>query len=177
LVGHSYGGPIVSAVCDRLRERVAHAIYLDALTPKDGETIFPGGSVEAVLARYGELKDGYLAEPGDPAGFGVTDATPDLKAWVSRHLTPHLLGTWIQPVRLPNGGSDGLPRTFIFCSGKPAVAASAQARLDAFKADPSWGYAELPTGHDSMVTMPRETAELFVSIADGAITDGQRRAG
>jgi pimeloyl-ACP methyl ester carboxylesterase len=169
LVGHSYGGVIVSGVCDRMKSRVAHAIFLDAIVPKDGETVLPGGTAEAAKARFGELQDGYLAASPDPAGFGVTGKMPDIRAWVLRRLTPQLLGTWTQPIKLPNGGSDGVPRTFIYCSDKPAANIAAErARLARFQNDPSWNYRELPCGHDAMVILPRETAEMFVSIAESA---------
>ncbi|MDX2224964.1 MAG: alpha/beta hydrolase family protein [Rhodospirillaceae bacterium] len=166
LVGHSYGGVIVSGVCDRMKDRVAHAVYLDAIVPRDGDTVLPGGTAEAARARFGELQDGYLAAPPDPKGFGIGADMAAERAWVLRRLTPHLLGTWTQPVRLPNGGSDGVPRTFIYCSDKPGASAEAErARLARFRDDPTWTYRELPCGHNSMVILPRETADLFVEAA------------
>lgn len=169
LVGHSYGGVIVSGVCDRMKSRIAHAIYLDAIAPKNGDTVLPGGTAEVARARFGELQDGYLAAPPDPNGFGVTEKLAAERAWVLRRMTPHLLGTWTQPVMLPNGGSDGVHRTFIYCNDKPAANAEAErARLARFRDDPTWNYRELPCGHDSMIILPRETAEMFVSIAGAA---------
>ena len=38
LVGWSYGGMIVAGVADRVPERVAQIIYLDADVPRDGDT-------------------------------------------------------------------------------------------------------------------------------------------
>ncbi|HPU51421.1 MAG TPA: alpha/beta fold hydrolase, partial [Burkholderiaceae bacterium] len=35
LVGHSYGGNVITGVADRLRERVRHYVYLDAVVPDD----------------------------------------------------------------------------------------------------------------------------------------------
>ncbi|WGK65682.1 alpha/beta fold hydrolase [Croceiramulus getboli] len=39
LVGHSYGGMVVTGVADKLPERIAHLVYLDAFVPKDGESV------------------------------------------------------------------------------------------------------------------------------------------
>ena len=36
LVGHSYGGSIITAVADRVPDRVAALVYLDAVIPTDG---------------------------------------------------------------------------------------------------------------------------------------------
>jgi pimeloyl-ACP methyl ester carboxylesterase len=38
LVGHSYGGMVITGVVDRIPDRIAHVIYLDALLPEDGES-------------------------------------------------------------------------------------------------------------------------------------------
>lgn len=169
LVGHSYGGVIVSGVCDRMKDRVAHAVYLDAIVPRSGDTVLPGGTAEAARARFGELRDGYLAPPPDPRGFGIGEDMAAERAWVLRRLTPHLLGTWTQPVVLANGGSDGVPRTFIYCSDKPGVPAeTVRAHVARFRDDPTWRYRELPCGHNSMVILPRETAQEFVAAARSA---------
>ena len=38
LVGHSYAGLVISSVANRLPQRIAHLVYLDAMVPEDGET-------------------------------------------------------------------------------------------------------------------------------------------
>lgn len=38
LVGHSYGGSIISGVADAVPERVRTLVYLDALVPEDGDS-------------------------------------------------------------------------------------------------------------------------------------------
>jgi pimeloyl-ACP methyl ester carboxylesterase len=39
LVGHSYGGMVVTGVADRVPERVKHLVYLDAFVPADGQSL------------------------------------------------------------------------------------------------------------------------------------------
>jgi pimeloyl-ACP methyl ester carboxylesterase len=39
LVGQSYGGMVITGVADRVLERVAHLVYLDAALPEDGESL------------------------------------------------------------------------------------------------------------------------------------------
>src|ERR1700730_16056499 len=36
LVGHSYGGMVITGVADRIPHKIKRLIYLDALIPKDG---------------------------------------------------------------------------------------------------------------------------------------------
>ena len=167
LVGHSYGGMIISGVCDAIKDRIAHAVFLDAMIPKDGDQVVNGRTMKDIEEIFGPLEDGFLAPPPNST-FGVPESMTDAVAWMKRRLTPQLTGTWLQKIALPNGGSDGLPRTFVFCSDRPTMSEAQQARIDMVKNDPTWHYAELPTGHDSMITMPVETAQLFEQIADGA---------
>jgi pimeloyl-ACP methyl ester carboxylesterase len=56
LVGHSYGGMVITGVADRLPDRIKSRIYLDALLPENGE------SVNALLPeRIGQVQpDGYI---------------------------------------------------------------------------------------------------------------------
>lgn len=39
LVGHSYGGMVVTGVADRIPDRLTHLVYVDALVPEDGESV------------------------------------------------------------------------------------------------------------------------------------------
>ena len=40
LVGHSYGGMVISGVADRVPEKVATLVYLDAFLPENGRSCF-----------------------------------------------------------------------------------------------------------------------------------------
>jgi pimeloyl-ACP methyl ester carboxylesterase len=39
LVGHSYGGMVITGVVDQVPERIAHLVYFDTFVPRDGESI------------------------------------------------------------------------------------------------------------------------------------------
>ena len=131
-----------------------------------------GATLEEAEERLGPFIDGYLAPPPEPVTFGIPDHMTEELTWVRRRVTPHLLGTWTQQFTFMNGGSDGIPRTFIYCSDKPTLTAAQTARLQSFQDDPSWAYDELPCGHDAMVILPLETAEMFERIAKAPRPDG-----
>src|ERR1051325_5380741 len=40
LTGQSYGGMVITGVADRAPERVTHLVYLNALVPQNGESVF-----------------------------------------------------------------------------------------------------------------------------------------
>ena len=47
LVGHSYGGMVATGVADRVPQRIAQRVYLDAFVPRDGQALFDLISPEA----------------------------------------------------------------------------------------------------------------------------------
>src|ERR1700741_1047886 len=58
LLGHSYGGMVATGVADRVRDRIAQLIYLDAFVPRDGQSLFDLNEVARphmeALARSGD---------------------------------------------------------------------------------------------------------------------------
>jgi pimeloyl-ACP methyl ester carboxylesterase len=172
LVGHSYGGMVITGVADHLPERLAHLVYLDAFVPRDGECLldlFPETARKDTLARARREGDGWRSPPQhEEQPFGVT--APADCAWVSGKLTPHPVKSWTEPVRRANPVALALPRTFIECTATGWFRSFAErARSEA-----GWTYRELPTGHDAMVTMPQELADRLLELIE---TCGDRHAG
>ena len=46
LVGYSYGGMVMTGVAERVPERLAHLVYLDAFVPHDGESLIDSSRME-----------------------------------------------------------------------------------------------------------------------------------
>ncbi|MBM4270793.1 MAG: alpha/beta hydrolase [Deltaproteobacteria bacterium] len=40
LVGHSYGGMVITGVADRIADRISHLVYVDAALPDPGQSLF-----------------------------------------------------------------------------------------------------------------------------------------
>jgi pimeloyl-ACP methyl ester carboxylesterase len=59
LVGHSYGGMIITGVADRLPDRIQRLVYLDALLPENGENV--NGITPPKLKK--PVKNGYVIAP------------------------------------------------------------------------------------------------------------------
>lgn len=97
-----------------------------------------------------------------PEFLGVPKDHPSYQ-WVADNLTPHPLKTWLDPISLKNGGSDGLPRTYLHCVSPVLPNASFGYHAEQIRNDPGWKYQSLPTGHDAMVTLPDELVTIFAS--------------
>ncbi len=155
LVGHSYGGVIISGVAEKLPTRIQRLVYLDALVPKSGEPLFV---LPPDMAKT--LVDGFRMASFPAEMFGVPKEHP-LYAWVARRLTDMPAATMTTPVAV-TGAWRNLPKSYIECTAnllEGTRAGAAQAKAE------GWDYHMLATGHDAMVTMPRELAALLQKLA------------
>jgi pimeloyl-ACP methyl ester carboxylesterase len=166
LVGHSYGGMVITGVADRAADRVGHLVYLDAATPADGQSLaeLAAPLMNAARARA-RVVDGVelVLYPGtEPMpNYGVTD--PEAVAWMAERLTPHPFRCFEQPLRLANEAAvRKIPETQIVCTS--TLATRDPARMEpARAAGRLW---DIDTGHDLMITEPGKVAELLLRLAD-----------
>jgi len=153
LVGHSYAGMVISGVADRIPERIARLVFLDAMVPEDGETA--ADVIPITKQLVDSAVDGWRVPP--MGLFGVTD--PDDVAWLRSMLSDQPVRCLTEPVRLGNPAAAAIPRTHIHCvAGQPAG-------ITRRPVPPGEPVRELPTGHDCMITMPAELTKLLVEAA------------
>jgi pimeloyl-ACP methyl ester carboxylesterase len=77
LVGHSFGGLVISGVADAMPERIRHLVYLDSLVVEGGKSPFDSLPPEVASARKKaaeESSGGLSLPPPPPSAFGVSDA-------------------------------------------------------------------------------------------------------
>ena len=160
LVGHSYGGVVVEGVCDRAKERIAHALFLDSPRPRHGQPALANISRHELAERFGPLVDGYMAPPPPPERFGIAPDHP-LRTWFMHQLTDHPVFTFVEPLDLPRRGSAGMSRTYIRCSRTDAVPETDLELLE----DGSWSYRQIRSGHDVMLLEPALTASILMAAA------------
>jgi pimeloyl-ACP methyl ester carboxylesterase len=161
LVGHSYGGMVITGVAELAAHRLSHLVYLDAFIPQDGQALLDtlpdhGASVRKIAAESG---DGWKVPVGK-ATFGVTDEA-DVK-WMVARMTPQPFRPFVEPVRLTNPTALALPRRYILCrQDKPTLFDSHAQRASR----EGWGYSELQTGHDTMITVPEALGNILLEVA------------
>ena len=163
LVGHSYGGMAVTGVADRVPERIAHLVYLDALIPEDGDTAFgllPPGMADARRQAVRDQGAGIAFPVPPPDAFPI-DAGP-LKDWFMRHLRPHPVGTYETPVRLRRPAGAGLPVTYVEYTD-PALPSIEPSRERA-RAKRGWQLMRLPVIHDAEVKTPDRVTGLLAGV-------------
>lgn len=170
LVGHSYGGMVITGAADALRGRVRHLVYLDAAVPADGDSLasfVPGMTPEELRRRESAFRsmapDGTWLPPIPPAMVGVTD--PADAQWLQRRLRAHPLRTWLDPISLRNGGHAGIRKTYVVAANPPTTAMGYPRVAEALRADGEWACHEIACGHDMMVAEPVRTAALIAEAA------------
>jgi pimeloyl-ACP methyl ester carboxylesterase len=165
LVGHSYGGMVVTGVADRAPDRVGRLVYLDAACPLNGQSLVDVGGphLQAVRAA-GRLVDGVeviVAPDLDLIrNFGVTD--PDDMAWMQERLSWQPWKCFEEPLKLENQEAfQAVPQYQIIATSPLPVrnpAAIDEARL----AGRLW---EIDGGHDLMIIRPDAVAAALSEVA------------
>ena len=145
LCGHSYAGMVVSGVADRMPERLAALVYVDAFVPDDGEAWWDlAGDYFRKLAIDGSAADGFSVAPPPSPG----DA----------RRVPHPLASFRQSIHLTGRWQEVREKMFIYATGWAETPFTAQ--YERLKADPAWIVKTLPTGHDIFGKAPDEFLAL-----------------
>ena len=174
LVGHSYSAMVITGVVDQVPERIAHLVYLDTFVPRDGESMADiAPMVIRLLRKQAQAHgDGWRVDPQQKRPFGVkgiygVTIEPDL-SWVRSKVTPQPLKTFEQPLHLKNPAIvSAKPRTHIDCTGGGfffSLMRHILARRALPPREAGWRLRQLPTGHDAMITMPRELADVLLEV-------------
>jgi pimeloyl-ACP methyl ester carboxylesterase len=173
LVGHSYGGRVITGVADALLDagavKLHHMVYLDAVVPLSGESWSSTHSAEVIAARvqsakaYEKISGVAAFVAPDASAFGLTGEDA---AWVNRRQTPQPLGVYLdgddaQALRFDAVRLAQQTRTFINCS-QPALATIETSR-QRVRADASWRWLDMATGHDPMVSEPAELTQHLLT--------------
>ncbi len=165
LVGHSYGGMVITGVADRAANRVGRLVYLDAANPRNGQSLVDvAGPVIEAVRPMGEVVDGVelvlLPAPGAGRFYGVTDDAD--VAWMDDRLTGHPWRCFEQELELANEDAlQAIPQYHVVCTS--TLATRDRDLMDKARADGRlW---EIDTGHDLMITEPRAVADALLEIA------------
>jgi pimeloyl-ACP methyl ester carboxylesterase len=162
LCGHSYGGLVITGVADRLPDRIACLVYIDAMLPKDGDSAF--SLVPALLAPFVGLSaalGGTMVAPWPSAAFGVG---PQHQAWVDARLTPHPLACLTQRLSLTGAYRTIAKRILIWDSTETGARPFADV-YEAERGTPETHVFALEGSHDLMIDNPQGLAEILNALA------------
>lgn len=172
LVGHSYGGVVITQVANDIPERLAKLIYVDSAPLPDGAAQIDFNEPEE-LAAY----EKSVAEKGDgwqlplpswkelEQGDNLKDLTAKDKKHIEKLATPQPFNASRQKLSLKNKARRKLPKvviltTFTAAQAKEMIAGGNP--LFREMDDPKLAFIELPTGHYPMFSRPKELTEILL---------------
>jgi len=155
LVGHSYGGMVITGAADQAHSRVQAMVYADAYVPEDGESLW-----SLTTLNYRER---FIA---GAAADGLTCApSPHLDG----RCRPHPIATFLQAIRLTGAWRSVRSKTFIAAGGwegSPFIGL-----YERLRADPEWATHRLDCAHDIPRLAPEALTRILLAIpgARGAV--------
>jgi hypothetical protein len=159
LVVHSYAGFPGSGALEQIHDRVASIVWLDAFKPENGQreidyaSPFGRQGIQEGLAK-GEA--GHRPPPAKTFSFSEKDY-----AWLDSKMTPHPIGTAVQPIRLTGKRETVARKTYIRAPKYPQPAFDKA--LAECRADISWQtIVNESSGHDVMVDQPEWLANMLM---------------
>lgn len=149
LVGHSYGGMVITGVADRVPDRIRRLVYVDAFVPNDGE------SVIGILGSRGN----WLKE--------MTKGDYIVPIWVKPDQrppkdVPQPLKTFTEPIILKNKAGLSVPGTYIL-----TVEAGKEPKDDEFWSqaqrakERGWPTLQLTADHNAQWSAPEALVEML----------------
>jgi pimeloyl-ACP methyl ester carboxylesterase len=160
LVGHSYGGMVVTGVADAVPDKVASLVYLDAFVPTDGQSLFsvlPADRPQPAAAPG----EGWLTAPLPVEAFG--DPSQEVRDFVARKGMSQPTACFSQPVKLTGGIGRIRHKTYIYCNDPEPTAFTPF--YETLRNKPGWVVHTLPCTHFVQMDMPEELTTLLLQAA------------
>jgi pimeloyl-ACP methyl ester carboxylesterase len=165
LACQSYGGMVATGVANRVPERLAHLVYLNALVPEDGQSVFDL-TPPAFRRRFEEATQATGEGWRIPAPAFEDD--PVIAAFSRGRYVATPLLPFTEPIRL-GPLPDDLARTYIWCTadqeGLSGVADLMRPFAERARHDPRWRFHQLDAIPDAYIHIPHTVADLFDAAA------------
>jgi len=156
LVGHSYGGMVISGVAEAMEKSIASFVMLDAFFPESGQALI---DLAAPAVRDGLLaaqRDGASTVP--PRSAAMFNVNENDRAWVDAQCTPQPIQCMLRKLSLSGARERIARKSYIRAANYPSPpfdAALEKARSR------GWRTYEVACGHDVMLDAPERLAEIL----------------
>lgn len=150
LIGHSYGGMVITGVADAIPDRIAKLVYVDAFVPEDNESV--RSITKSDFASF-ELVNGYIIPPWVPKG-----KTPPKDV-------PHPMKTFTDSISLKNPARLNIATTYILTVDKGLDPTKDDFALQADRANKKgWPVLQLEADHNPQWSAPEEFVKMLKTI-------------
>lgn len=161
LVGHSYGGMVITGVADKEWEKISKLVYLDAFLPRDGQCLNDMSGPErarAMVDLANERGEGWKVPR--PDGSISADLPEEDRKWLWDLTGMQPLATMTQKLRLENNHLKIRDKVYVLAS--EYIGSPFHQFAEWTRGQDDWRTFELPTHHHLLQSMPAETADILM---------------
>ena len=153
LVGHSYGGMVVTGVADSIPERIKKVIYLDAIIPDVNQA-----AIQALALNESTASNSFNAKDGVVVPVWVKDTTKTPRD------VPHPIATFTQPLKYSAEKLSKIPVTYIFTYEQNQ---GGKEKDDFYRfylkaKDKNWKIVELEASHNPQIDKLNELVAILL---------------
>lgn len=166
LVGHSYGGAVITQTAERHASKVKALVYVAAFLLRDGQSTLDAasGDESALNGRIVPIGDGRAAIV-DPcvrrSAFYARCSEEDI-ALARLSLAPEATAGFATPMRTTQGNFGRVPRHYVECTDDRAITIANQRRMQA--ALPCRWTVTLETDHSPFFSAPDALADALLAV-------------
>jgi pimeloyl-ACP methyl ester carboxylesterase len=154
LVGHSYGGMVITGAAACIKDRLSHLVYIDAFLPRAGECAWDLLPWQPEVFETLRLKNKpWQVEPVDKMTY-----FPELESFDMERSTPMTIRTHSD--LLPSATTD-IQGTYIECTQEPSFFGEIAKRA---KSD-GMRHVTIEAGHYVIITHSSEVVEILKEAA------------
>jgi pimeloyl-ACP methyl ester carboxylesterase len=162
LVGHSYGGMVVSGVADKIPERIQHLVFLDAFQPADGQSLYD----ITHRANNSTPADHYRVAPP------VRNEQPDHPEvrWAAQRRQPQSRACFEEKVKLSMPLEERpFSLTYIVATERPDPSPQFDETAERLRGNPRWTVRQVAGAHSMQLTHPTELSNLLLELFAGKV--------
>ena len=149
LVGHSYGGMVISGVAEQIPDRIKQLVYLDAFVPNNGESLFASRGPNGDAMTNPHTKDGFVNY-----FFGPTKPTPPTDV-------PQPLKTFTEPLAITNPAVPKIKTSYILMTVNGDTQKAGFAPFAERAKQRGWPILTVEGGHYAMRDQPANLVKVL----------------
>ncbi|WP_251029771.1 alpha/beta fold hydrolase [Pedobacter sp. ISL-64] len=168
LVGHSFGGIVVSAVAEQIPLQIKKLVYVAAYIPQNGESLLTIANTDAAsqVGKYLQIDEkagiAGIAKEGIASTF-VADAPKGVQDYVTTHFRAEPLVPLASPVMLSAANFGRVAKIYIHTYNDQVNSLALQQKM--VKATDITRFYGLPSSHTPFVSMPLTLAAIIAGEA------------
>lgn len=161
LVGHSYGGMVITGVADQVWQSISRIVYLDAFLPTNSQGLsdLTGPEHAQGMKKLADAHgDGWRVPR--PEGSVPPDLPEADREWILTLSGEQPLATLTEKLDIENNHLKIPEKIYVLASENKGSPFHQFAELTGAQDD--WHNADVPTHHHLQVSMPQETADIIL---------------